>query len=431
MKIKLNIIPAVSISMILAMGLFTTCKEEKTGPPTVPIKAEIKQVIINNSLYTAEFQDENDTDGVDTVVVTIPQGTDVTSLEMDIIYSYFGKIEPEVVETTDLSSPKTFTVTANIGDPDYEESRDYIVIANVVPPNLTSFMITSPREVVAKISGDSILFELQEGLNYSNVGFVAEYFGESITPSMEKAINLDTDSIISVTNKEFQNDYTIYIEWYKVIEFTGFIYDCTVHPNEILPGAIGSEDSAFVSIVDDSEALGGKVVRFTSLEYSGNNTGSINFDYGDLGLDDQPDEITVIMRGRGYATHPVDHRYVEIVVHLGFWRFQFWVEYNGLDGTDYSQLAFEDIPAGLDPFVWNTYRLTANRVTGEVHVYLNESKDPLAEMEPLALGIRSSENWKAGFGDGSGGNTYDGEYDYFIIETGGAYSPEDLPLSKI
>jgi hypothetical protein len=107
------------------------------------------------------------------------------------------------------------------------------------------------------------------------------------------------------------------------------------------------------------------------------------------------------------------------------------VEWNGLDGTDYGQLAYEDIPEGLDPLEWNTYRLTANAITGEVKVYLNEDPDPIEEMLPLFLGIRDTEDWKAYFGDGSGGNAYDGYYDYFIIETGGAYSPTQLPLSKI
>jgi hypothetical protein len=116
---------------------------------------------------------------------------------------------------------------------------------------------------------------------------------------------------------------------------------------------------------------------------------------------------------------------------MDVWRYQFWVEWNGLDGNGYGQLPYEDIPGGLDPLAWNIYRLTANRVTGEVKIYLNENPDPLAEMSPLSMEIRDSENWKASFGDASGGNSYDGAYDYIIIETGGAYSPVDLPLSKI
>lgn len=424
MKIRANFIGVTSTIIIVIMGLFISCKEEIVGPPTVPIRAEIKQLIVNNSIYVTDIQDANKEDDLDSVIVTIPQGTDITQLDLDIIYSYFGSIDPEP-GITDLTNPVYYTITSNI------ESRDYVVIANLVPPSLTSFLITSPREVVGKITGDSIILSLQEGIDYSNVSFSANYFGESLLPDMDKPIDLSVDTTITVTNKEFKNVYNIYIDWYKVIEFTGVVYDCTVHPNEFLPGAISSEDSTFFTIVDDPTAMGGKVARFTSLEYSGNTSGSATFPFVDLGLDEQPDEVTIIIRGKGYATNPTNHRYVEIEVQLGLYRFQFWVTVNGLDGTDYSNLPYENIPGGLDPLAWNIYRLTANRITGEVNIYLNESPDPLAEMAPLFMGLRDSEAWRARFGDGSGGNTYDGEYDYIIIETGGAYSPEDLPLSKI
>ncbi len=424
MKTITNYKGVISIIIISIVVLVTACKEEITGPETVPIRAEIKQVIVNNSIFVEDIRDEVKTDDLDSVIVTIPQGTDVTQLDLDIIYSYFGEIEPQP-GITDLTDPVYYTVTSNI------ESREYAVIANVVPPNLTSFLITSPREVVAKITGDSIVLKLQEGIDYSNVSFSAEYFGESIVPSVDQTIDLNVDTSISVINKEFENVYTIYIEWYKIIEFTGVIYDGTVHPNEFLPGAIESEDSTMYTIEDHENALGGKGARFTSLLYGGNDKGSAEFDYGDLGLDDQPDEVTVIIRGKGYPTHAEDHRYIEIAVFMDVWRYQFWVEWNGLDGNGYTQLPYEEIPGGLDPLAWNIYRLTANRITGEVKIYLNENPEPLAQMMPLFMEIRDSENWKASFGDASGGNSYDGVYDYIIIETGGAYSPVDLPLSKI
>jgi hypothetical protein len=289
--------------------------------------------------------------------------------------------------------------------------------------------MNTPREVAAKITGDSIVLKLQEGIDYSNVSFTAAYFGESISPALDQTIDLSVDTLISITNKEFENVYTIIIDWYKVIEFTGVIYDGTVHPNEFLPGAIDTDDSTMYTIEDHEGALGGKGARFTSLLYGGNDKGSAEFDYGDLGLDDQPEEVTVIIRGKGYATNPEDHRFVEIAVFMDVWRYQFWVEWNGLDGNGYGQLPYEEI--NIDPLNWNTYRLTANRITGEVKIYLNENPDPIPQMTPLFMEIRDSENWKASFGDASGGNSYDGVYDYIIIETGGAYSPVDLPLSKI
>ena len=112
---------------------------------------------------------------------------------------------------------------------------------------------------------------------------------------MDQKLDLSVDTIITVINKEFRNDYRIIIEWYKIIEFTGFIYDGTVHPNETYPGVMDSEDSLLITIVDDpSSVLGGKVARFTNLEPG---TGSIYWDFGDMaaipGLDD--DEIDDII----------------------------------------------------------------------------------------------------------------------------------------
>jgi hypothetical protein len=425
MKKRTAYIKTIGALVLGIMILFTACKEDLSGPETVPIRAEIKQVIVNNSIYVSDIKDDDRTDELDSVVLTIPQGTDVSQLDLDIIYSYFGEIDPQP-GITDLTNPVHYTITSNI------ESRVYAVMTEVVPPSLTSFLITSPREVVGKIEGDRIILKLLEGLDYSSVSFSADFFGESISPSQDQTLDLSVDTTIKVINKEFESVYTIQIDWYKDINFTGVIYDCTIHPNEFLPGAIESEDSTMYTIVEDEgSVLGGKVARFTSLLYSGNDRGDAEFDYGDLGLDDQPEEVTVIIRGKGYPTHEEDHRYVEIAVFMDIWRYQFWVEWNGLDGNGYGQLAYEDIPGGLDPLEWNIYRLTANRITGEVKIYLNESPEPLAEMSPLTMEIRDSENWKASFGDASGGNSYDGAYDYIIIETGGAYSPVDLPLSKI
>lgn len=431
MKTRNIFISGISILVVSLTVFFTACEEESTGPDTVPIKAEIKQIKVLNSIHNVAFYDKVPED-IDTIEISIPFGTDVTTLDLDIIISYFGTIEP-AGGVTDLTNPVTYSVTSNI------ETREVLVMATQVPPSLTSFLLTSPVEQVGRIVRDStggghdtIKLKIKEGINLSNAKFAVEFFGESVVPDPGGVIDLEAENpSIAVVNKEYQSTYVIDVERYKEIVFTGFIYDGTVHPNEIIPGAISTEDSAFISIEDEESALGGKVARFTNLVYDGNTSGSVNFVFSELGLDEQPEAVTIIMKGKGIPTLAESFRYVEINVFLGFWRFQFWVEWNGLDGTDYGQLAYEDIPAGLDPLEWNTYRLTANSITGEVKIYLNEDTEPLAQMMPLFMGPRSDENWKASFGDGSGGNAYDGLYDYFIIETGGAYSPADLPLSKI
>ncbi|MCF8378740.1 MAG: hypothetical protein K9H49_04130 [Bacteroidales bacterium] len=432
MKIKLNYIAALGALLIAMFVFITACEEEKTVPPLVPVKAEIKQIIINNSVYVIEYRDKVVED-MDTVVIIVPQGTDITNLDVDILYSYFGSIDP-LPGITDFSNPVIYTITSNF------ETRDVMVMVQQVPPSLTSFLITSPVELVGKIvrdslglGNDTIKLSIREGIDVSNATFSVNFFGESVIPDPAGKIDLTKDTVIIVTNKEFQSTYVIDIEYYKVIEFTGVIFDGSMHPNSFLPGAINAEDSAFFSVEDDAFATlgGGKVARFINLDYTGNTTGSASFDFAKLGLDANPEAVTVIIRGKGYATHVTDHRYVEINVQMDLWRYQFWVTDDGLDGSGYSNLPYEDIAAGLDPLQWNTYRLTANYITGEVKIYLNEAKDPIPEMMPLFMEPRSDPAWKFSFGDGSGGNSYDGSYDYVIIETGGAYSPDDLSLEKI
>ncbi len=425
MKIKFNYIALVSIVMIAIIGLFTACKEEITGPDTVPISAEIKQVIINNSIYTTEFMDMDRLDGIDSVIVTVPEGTDLTTLEMDVIYSYFGTIEPIVEGTTDLSNPKSYKVTSNV------ESMDYLIFAKVLPPSLTSFLMNSPVQYAAKIEGDSIMIEVMDGVNLSGVKFTAEFFGESINPSMDQTIDLTVEKpTIAVINKEYETVYTFYVKYIKDIVFTGVIWDCTTHPNDFIAGSINADDSSMITVEDNEFAvLGGKVNHFLNMEpEGGNKSGSSTFYFNELGVDSMAEVVTVIFRNQGIDVN-APTRYAEISIGLGDWRVQFWPMVEKLDITGIDGYFYVDDPNGLDPLNWNTYRITCNSISGEVLVYVNENKDPI-DVLTTSMEIRADYGRRISYGDGSS-NTYDGLYDYIIVETGGAYSPEDLPLSKI
>lgn len=423
MKNRFKFINILSSILIAAVVLFAACQEEITGPDTVPIKAEIKQVIVNNSVYRVDDFDAIPED-IDTVMVTVPEGTDVTQLDLDILVSYFGSIEP-LPGITNLTNPITYTVTSNV------ETRQIMVAANVVPPSLTSFLLTSPVEAVGKIEGDSIMLDVVKGIDLSAASFSAEYFGENVIPDPAGVIDLTVDKpTVTVVNKGFETVYTVFVNYYSAIQFTGFIYDCTVHPNDLVSGAVSDEDAPFFVVEDDEDAdLGGKVVHFTNLDKDVNKSGSANFDYAALGLDAEPTEVTVIFRGKGIDTAAPD-RYHEMGIKMGDYRVQFWVEDVKLDITGADQYKYEDDPNGLNPVVWNTYRMTANSITGVVKVYVNENPEPIEELI-TSMEDKGNQGYKISWGDGSGSNSYEGLFDYIIVETGGAYSPEDLPLSEI
>lgn len=427
MKIKFKYISVISTMIIALIVVLTACEEEIVGPDTVPVKAEIKQIIVNNSVYDVEYEDQVPED-IDSVIVTVPQGTDITQLDLDILVSYFGSIEPQP-GITDLTNPVTYTVTSNAG------TAQVLVMANVVPPSLSTFLLTTPVQAVAKITGDSIMLDILDGIDLSNATFSAEFFGESVVPDPLGTIDLTADNpTVSVVNGSFESTYKIYVDYYGAIEFTGFIYDCTVHPNEIVDGAVGEDEvnDNFFTVEDDANALGGKVIHFNSLveKNMGNHSGSANFKYAELGLDAEPDAVTVIFRGKGIIDAAPD-RYFGVEIKWNNYRTQFFVEDVKLDISTADEYKYGDDPNGLDPTNWNIYRITANFITDEVKVYVNEDKDPIEALLVSMEDKGSDQGFKIGFGDQSSSNTYEGLYDYIIVEAGGAYSPEDLPLSDI
>ena len=421
MKIKMKYLNTISLMLIALTMLFTACEEEVVGPDTVPIKAEIKQVIVNNSIYRIDELNSVPQD-IDTMLITIPQGTDVTQLDLDIMFSYFGSITPEP-GMTDLSNPIIYTVTSNV------ETREIMVMAKVVPPSLTSFMMTSPREVVAQISGDSIIMALLEGIDYSSVNFVAEYFGESIDPEAGKTIDLMADPTISVMNKDFSTDYKFQIDWYKIIEFTGIIFDGTLHPNDFLPGSLEEEEVDGWIVEEDAQAYKGSVAHFISLGEKGTDghNGQADFVYGDMGLDIVPNETTTIFRMKGIPD--AEENYLEIAFKMEGLRCKLLMEFDNLEfvSDDKNKWKFlEDEEYVFDPTQWNTYRVTCNAITKEIKLYINEEEEP--KMVHFLSDHGSSPEVEIGDG---GSNKYESLIDYIVFETDGAYSPEDLPLSKI
>ncbi len=414
MKTKMNDIGAFGVLIAVLIILFTSCQEDVVEPERVPIKAEIKQIIINNSVSNVVFQNKVETD-MDTITVTVPQGTDVSQLDLDILVNYFGTLEPEA-GITDLTNPIVYTVTSNT------ETRQFLVQSKIVPPSISTFVLTSPVEAVGTISGDSIILEILEGIDLSAAMFTAEAFGESIVPDPSGTIDLTVDSpTLKVINRDFEAVYNIYIEYYNVIEFTGAFYDGTVHPNVFLPGSVANDEADRWVVESNPAAYGGSVVHFTSL---GDFSGSAAFDYGDLGLDDSPDEVTSIFRVKGIPD--AGENYLEIAFKIGDLRAKFYLEKDNIEikGGSNVKINFADW-TDFDPTAWNTYRVTMNKITRSIVLYVNEEQTPVLETT-----LKGNSGDEIDFGDGGGG-LYECLIDYIAIETTGAFTPEDLPLSKI
>lgn len=399
---------------IVAILLLFACNEEITGPDTVPVKAEIKQVIVNNSIYRTDklnlFPDDSDT-----VVVTVPEGTDITSLDLDIIYSYFGSIEPKP-GITDLTNPMTYTVTSNA------ESRDEVVMVNVIPPSITSFVLTSPVNAPAIIDGNTISLEVLDGIDLSTATFDADIFGASLVPDKSSTLDLtDENTTIKVVNNGSEVVYDFDITYLGRIEFAGIIYDGTILPQEFVPGSVDSGEEDGWVVEEHADAYQGSAVHFTSLE---DDNGQASFDYGDLGLTDEPNQVTTILRIKGIDDS--GEHFAEMQFVIADKRAKLIIRNDRIEivGADKIKVKYEEIP-GFTPTDWNIYRVTVDKNTDEVILYINEEPTPL-----ISGTLYGGEGNEHKFGDG-GGKLYECLFDYIVIDTQGAYSPEDLPLDEI
>lgn len=421
MKVKYkNIINTIFLAVII---MFTACEEEVIGPDLVPVKAEIKQLIVKNSVYSLDYFDKNPSD-VDTIVVIVPQGTDVTQLDVDIIYSYFGTIEPQP-GILDLSNPITFTVTSNV------ESRQILIAANEVPPSVTSFMLTSPVEAIAKIEEGKIVLDILEGTNLSSCEFSAQYFGETMIPDpLTETIDLSVDNpTVKIVNKSFESIYDVVVEWNTGIEFTGTIYDGTIHPNDFLPGSVKEDEMDGWAVENDPFFYKGGAVHFTSLGDKGTegHNGNADFSYGEMGLNEDPNETTTIMKVKGIPD--AGENYLECAFKVNNLRAKFYINKDEIRILGNEKVIWnftEDAEANFDPTAWNIYRITCNKITGEVKVYINE------EEEPKVQDIMAGHDGPAvvSVGDG-GGNYYECIIDYIVFEAEGAYTSAELPLRQI
>lgn len=403
-------------SSVLTIFLLTiACEDDITGPETVPMKAEVRQVLVKNSIFKYDILDSNKEDA-DTVNITVPQGTDVSNLDLDIILSYTSEITPSV-GVTDLSTPSNFNVTSNV------ESRDYVFQSNIIAPSLSNFFLTSPVEAAGVIDGNQITLEILKGTDLTSSTFEADFFGESISPDSSGVIDLSVDNpTLVVRNKNFEKTYNVVINYYEIIEFTGVIYDGTVHPNTFLPGSLEPEnEDGWVVEIGDPTAYNGGVAHFTSLD---DDNGQAKFTYDDLGLTADPNETTTVFRAKGISD--AGEHYFEIAFKLDNLRAKLIIRNDRLEIVGNDKVKVNYPIENFDPTQWNVYRVTSNKNTKEFKVYLNEdSENPivaeLAGHDPIA---------SVAFGDG-GGKKYECLVDYIAFDAGGDYSPDELPLNEI
>jgi formylglycine-generating enzyme required for sulfatase activity len=138
------------------------------------------------------------TEATHTIDITVPYGTNVTSLTPTITYT--GKsISPASGAAQDFSSPVTYTVTATNGSP-----QAYIVTVTISLSSentITAFNVTSPVTATGVIdeTANTIAITVPYGTNVTSLTPTITYTGKSISPATGVAQNFTSPVTYTVT----------------------------------------------------------------------------------------------------------------------------------------------------------------------------------------------------------------------------------------
>jgi eukaryotic-like serine/threonine-protein kinase len=238
MKNPYSLLLSVSISI-----LTLSCnKPSSTSSPTPPVVLSSEKTITsfvfkasNNSALTADVQG---TIGQDTIQLTLPSGVPLTSLAPTIVYKG-SSIIPQNNLTQNFTNPVVYTVTA-----EDKTTKNYVVaVKNALSTSkaITSFTLKAANnpglssDIVGKISSDTILLVVQNGVQISNLVPTIVSTGASVSPASLAAQDFSHTVVYTVTAQDGTT------KTYKVYLMTeaspGTIFINTLPEGVAIPGA--------------------------------------------------------------------------------------------------------------------------------------------------------------------------------------------------
>ncbi len=210
------------------------------------------------------------------------------------------------------------------------------------------------------------------------------------------------------------------------------MYDASALPGDVdwnVKNGAGSE--AIISLVDDTENSGNKILQFISGTADKNTLEAPKFDSKVSGGGTKQ-AFTVVMRARAYkfSADSTYSNFMEVEVKDGEIRdkVRFYPE-KGLDIEKANSKELKAYPDGHDSYEFNIYRITFK--DGITKVWIN---DVLADSSATASTTSSDADSRFVIGDSNSGADYGVEYDWIIWDNADAYAPgegEDYPSELI
>lgn len=143
-----------------------------------------------------------------TINVTVPYGTNVTSLAPNIIISDYAEVSPQSRAAVNFTNPVTYTVTAEDGS-----TQDYVVTVSIAPlsptPPPSPPSIPSPTPTPITTVSDDGIANFKGSVN-KNTGAIEaaitkKAFSEALEDSNVKGILIDSDAGSIKLNKAAMN----------------------------------------------------------------------------------------------------------------------------------------------------------------------------------------------------------------------------------
>lgn len=171
--------------------------------------------------------------GASTIALTVPFGTNVTSL-MPTVTTTGASVSPESGMVQNFSAPVTYTVTAEDGS-----TKSYVVTVTVAPNDAKEISHFEILGVEAAIVGTSISLTLPFGTDPSALTPTIAITGDSVSPASGVAHDFSSQATYRVTAEDSTfRDYTVTVTIAKnpaktITRFTIMNVDATIDGTSI------------------------------------------------------------------------------------------------------------------------------------------------------------------------------------------------------
>ena len=323
-----------------------------------------------------------------------------------------------VTQADALPGAATVQVTAENGFDELE----YIVNIRNVSTNASLSDLQVNGNTVPGFDPEVFFYEIPVPTGSTNVPVVTAVVADELASvNIVPADELPGETVVTVTAEDVSVSL-VYTVSFTMVDHNWRMYDASVLPDEHIPTFDESNVAgagATNEIIIDPDNADNSFLEMVTVENGD------NFMWRTM-LQEETPGITMVMRVK--AANDFTRRVLELDLHHNGIRERLYInrEENrvrlneAIGGGDGGEIP---APDGVDLGDWNIYRLT--KVEGEIHLYLNENPDPIAQ----GTSATATTQQYFRFGDGNGSHNAGAIIDWIIWDETGAYAPgEGSPI---